>query len=287
MAKKRIGFYFKVSANLLRIIGQELVASDEVAIWELIKNAYDSNAKRVTITIEMVSEKQPGFIRIVDDGQGMSRNDFERLFMVAGSSQRPDEAEDAARVPTGEKGIGRFAASRLGTNLRGLTRSDASSPEVLEVVFDWRKFRDKKKQFDKVLIPYQEIRSSELPKNQTGAVLEITHLHNTWKRGKIEKLRGALAELLDPFNRPADFEVILDIPGAEKLSGRISQQPPHGADFELEFRVLADKHISRKLSAIDLGSENQRESISSTADMEPLVGLTGKFLYYFGRPPKE
>src|SRR6266851_2697511 len=286
MAKQPSGFYFRVSANLLRIIGQELVASDEAAIWELVKNAYDSNAKRVTITIELMSEKKPGFIRIVDDGQGMSRSDFERLFMVAGSSQRPDEAEEAARVPTGEKGIGRFAASRLGSNLRVLTRSNVGNPEVLEVVFDWRKFRDKKKQFDKVLIPYQEIKTAEFPKNQTGTILEITHLNNVWKRDKVQKLRGALAELLDPFNRPSDFELILDIPDAEKLSGLVSQQPPREADLELEFRVLADKHLSRKLSAVALGSENQRESISSKADTGPLAGLAGRFLYYFGRPPK-
>ncbi len=39
MADRRRGFYFKVSANLVRIIGQELVGGDEVAIQELVKNA--------------------------------------------------------------------------------------------------------------------------------------------------------------------------------------------------------------------------------------------------------
>jgi|HubBroStandDraft_6_1064221.scaffolds.fasta_scaffold32126_2 signal transduction histidine kinase len=286
MPKEQTGFYFRVSANLLRIIGQELVASDEAAIWELVKNAYDSNARRVTITIESVSEKTVGFLRIADDGQGMSRKDFERLFMVAGSSERPEEAADADRVPTGEKGIGRFAASRLGDNLRVLTRSDSKEPDVLEVIFDWRKFRDKKKRFDKVLIPYAQVKTSELPKNQTGTILEITRLHNTWKREKIEKLRGALAELLDPFNKPSDFELAIAVLGSEKLSGPVSQQPPKEADLELEFRVLADKRVSRKLSAVASDSENHRESVSSSANTEPLVGLAGRFLYYFSRPPK-
>lgn len=286
MPNEPSGFFFRVSANLLRIIGQELVASDEAAIWELVKNAYDSNARKVTITIESVSEKAVGFIRVTDDGQGMSRKDFERLFMVAGSSQRPEEAADAQRIPTGEKGIGRFAASRLGENLRVLTRSDSKEAEVLEVLFDWRKFRDKKEQFDKVLIPYRQVETAELPKNKTGTVLEITQLHNAWKKEKIEKLREALAELLDPFNKPSDFELVIDVPGSEKVSGSVSQQPPKEPDLELTFRVLADKHVSRKLSALDLDSENHRESVSSSANTEPLAGLTGRFLYYFGRPPK-
>src|ERR1017187_1284016 len=135
MAKEPAGFYFRVSANLLRIIGQELVASDEVAIWELVKNAYDSYARKVNITIEPLSEKRVGSIRITDDGRGISRADFERLFMMAGYSERPDEAEAAQRVPTGEKGIGRFAASRLGDHLRVLTRANIGVPEALEVKF--------------------------------------------------------------------------------------------------------------------------------------------------------
>lgn len=286
MPKESIGFFFRVSANLLRIIGQELVASDEAAIWELVKNAYDSNARKVTITIEPPSEKTVGFIRISDDGQGMSRGDFERLFMVAGSSQRPEEAASAGRVPTGEKGIGRFSASRLGENLRVLTRSDPKEAELLEVIFDWRKFRDKKERFDRVLIPYRQVQTGGLPPNQTGTILEITRLHSPWKRDKIVKLREALGELLDPFYKPSDFDLVIDLPGSEKLSGPVSQLPPREPDLELAFRVLADKHVSRKLSEDGSDSESHRESVPSSANTEPLIGVAGRFLYYFGRPPK-
>lgn len=94
MAQELTGFYFRVSANLLRLIGQELVASDETAVLELVKNAYDSNARTVTITIEPASEKRVGFIRIQDDGQGMSRKDFDHLFMAAAYSERPEEASE-------------------------------------------------------------------------------------------------------------------------------------------------------------------------------------------------
>lgn len=286
MPKEPAGFHFRVSANLLRIIGQELVASDDVAIWELVKNAYDSNAQRVTITIEPASEKRVGSITISDDGEGMSREDFERLFMLAGSSERPEEATRAARVPTGEKGIGRFAASRLGSHLRVLTRAEKKDPEALEVVFDWTKFRDKKKQFDEVSIPYQHIRTNEIPSSRTGTLLEITGLQSDWRREKIEKLRGSLAELLDPFNPPSDFEVAVNVPGSEKLSGPISQLPPQGADIELVFRVLADKHVSRKLSALTDGPGGTRETVDSKAETQPLVGLKGRFLYFLSRPSK-
>ena len=209
----------------------------------------------------------------------MSRSDFERLFMLAASSQRPDEAVSAERVPTGEKGIGRFAASRLGDRLRVLTRADVERAEALEVTFDWGKFRDKKKQFDEIRIPYEMAKTSEFAGRQTGTILEITGLRNTWERDKIEGLRSQLAELLSPFNKPTDFEVILYVPGSEALSGPVTQLPPKEADLELDFRVLAGGHVSRKLSAAALDSKGERESVGSKADTSPLIGLTGRFLY--------
>ena len=186
MAQEPSGFYFRVSANLLRIIGEELVASDEAAILELVKNAYDSNARIVNIAIEPVSERRAGLIRIQDDGHGMSKADFEHLFMVAGYSERPEEAASAKRVPTGEKGIGRFAASRLGSRLTVMTKAAANETKSLKIDFDWREFQDKNKKFDDVLIPFELTFTNTLPKGRTGTILEITGLHSDWRRDRIE-----------------------------------------------------------------------------------------------------
>lgn len=287
MAQESAGFYFRVSANLLRLIGQELVASDEAAVLELVKNAYDANARTVTIAIEPVSERRVGFIRIQDDGEGMSRKDFDHLFMAAAYSERPEEASSAKRVPTGEKGIGRFAASRLGSRLTVLTRAAAHESKVLKIDFDWKKFQDKKRDFDQISIPWEEVSSNLLLRGQTGTVLEVTGLHSAWKPDRIEKLKASLAELLDPFQKASDFKIVFDVTGSEKLSGPVIQKPLTGADLDLEFRVLADEKVSRKLSTRSLGPENQRESVPSKADTQPLVGLTGRYLYFLKRPSKQ
>lgn len=284
--QRSTGFYFRVSANLLRLIGQELVASDEAAIWELVKNAYDANAHKVEITVQPPSTKRVGTIRIADDGEGLSRADFDRLFMLAASSERPEQAEKAARTPTGEKGIGRFAAARLGDRLRVLTRSEGSAPDVLEVVFDWSKFRDKRKRFDEIRIPYRRISTTEFPRGRTGTILEITQLQNLWPKNKTEKLRVALGELLDPFDHPTDFEINFIVPGVTTLSGIVVQTPPKDADITLDFGVSADKRVTRRLVAGALDSERERQSVGSSTTLDPLVGLTGKFLYFLKRPSK-
>src|ERR1039458_1202725 len=93
---------FEVSANLQKLVGEELVTNEEMAIIELVKNAYDSGARNVTITIQPTTTREPGYIKIADDGPGMSFDEFKRIFMFAGYSERDVEAKTATRIPTGE-----------------------------------------------------------------------------------------------------------------------------------------------------------------------------------------
>ncbi len=60
---------FRISSGLKNIIGKELITDDFVAIFELVKNSYDANAKNVKIIFEkmidlnfavMISERPPG-----------------------------------------------------------------------------------------------------------------------------------------------------------------------------------------------------------------------------------
>ena len=95
-----------------------------------------------------------------------------------------------------------------------------------------------------------------------------------------------LSELLNPFHAPEDFKIILEVSGSPNLSGLITQEPPTGADLDLEFRVASDGKVSRKLSNLSIGPQNRRESIVSSAETESIIGLTGHFFYFLKRPPK-
>ena len=43
---------FKVSSGLKDIIGRDLITDDFIAVFELVKNSYDANAKNVFIEFE-------------------------------------------------------------------------------------------------------------------------------------------------------------------------------------------------------------------------------------------
>ena len=58
--------HFDVSSGLKSVLGSELITNDQVAIFELVKNSFDADAKRVHIYFGGQS------IIVADNGKGMS-----------------------------------------------------------------------------------------------------------------------------------------------------------------------------------------------------------------------
>src|SRR4051812_41109913 len=74
---------FTVESRLLRELGERLVKEPEIAIVELIKNAYDADSTECRITFE------PGkAITIEDDGTGMTLDQFGEGWMRVGTSAK-------------------------------------------------------------------------------------------------------------------------------------------------------------------------------------------------------
>jgi hypothetical protein len=103
---------FDVSSGLKSVLGSEMITDDEVAIFELVKNSFDAQARRVDI---FFSEDE---IVVSDNGNGMSYEDIkEKWLFVAYSSKRETNEEANFRDGiaerkhyAGSKGIGRFSS---------------------------------------------------------------------------------------------------------------------------------------------------------------------------------
>src|SRR4051794_503887 len=103
----------------MRTLGDELISSETVAVIELVKNAYDADATRVLLRFGEPLTSGAGAIEIIDDGHGMTLDTVRDAFLEPATQYRAREtrSEEFARVVTGEKGIGRFAVSRLADEL--------------------------------------------------------------------------------------------------------------------------------------------------------------------------
>lgn len=100
--------------TIAELLGVQNFSTDEAAILELVKNAYDANALNLKIIFKNDE------LQIIDNGVGMNAEDIKAHWMHIGKSSKKYEIIDEnnnKRVQAGSKGVGRFALSRLGNSV--------------------------------------------------------------------------------------------------------------------------------------------------------------------------
>lgn len=219
---------FRVSSELKNIIGKDLIINDEVAIFELVKNAYDAHATRVDITFE--KDK----IIIQDNGKGMDLDDIKNKWLFVAYSAKKDGTEDKEltedaryrdyrdkinlrRGFAGAKGIGRFSCDRLGSKLKLISKK-VSSLEIHQLDVDWDDFeQDAKNDFINIQVVYSSPETTQYEDFQQGVILEISHLHSAWDTDKITSLKRSLGKLINPFEvntKSNNFQIYIKPPNS-------------------------------------------------------------------------
>ena len=72
---------FRISSFLKDLIGRELITDEFVAVFELVKNSFDANAKTVKVIFEHQYDPENAKIIIWDDGYGMNINDLNNKWL--------------------------------------------------------------------------------------------------------------------------------------------------------------------------------------------------------------
>jgi signal transduction histidine kinase len=211
----------RVRARLINLIGEELISDEPVAVVELVKNAYDADAKKVTVRFEGSDPAHPARLTVEDDGLGMSLDTVLGAWLEPGTEIKKREIHSpGGRLYQGAKGIGRFAAARLGESLLLETRRQGKS-EAVYVLLNWGQF-EKSGYLDEIEIDYEVRTDSSMP---AGTRLTIEGLRpDAWSEENYEKLHARLSRLLSPFRDVKDFEIVLEIPAMPDLSGPV--EPP-------------------------------------------------------------
>ena len=148
---------FSVDARAMLTWGRESIKDHTTAVLELVKNSYDASATIVEVEIRTrPSADGEAHIRVSDDGIGMSADDVENNWLRLGYSAKRQEkfAEgNIRRRRTGEKGVGRISADRLGSILE--LRSQARRHPPIGLRVDWSEFEKPGRNLDAV--PIEEL----------------------------------------------------------------------------------------------------------------------------------
>lgn len=155
---------FKTRARTIDHLGREQIADCPTAVSELWKNAYDAYAS--TIGLHIYDGEIP-IVSLVDDGHGMSRQEFIDKWLVIGTESKAtgvvvDEADRNGlpiRPKQGQKGIGRLSSAFLGPLL--LIVSKRKNNLFTAALIDWRLFENPFLYLQDIEVPVIEFERKE------------------------------------------------------------------------------------------------------------------------------
>lgn len=288
--------FFSVKAGIKNIVGKDLIADDNIAIFELVKNSYDAYASKVIITFE------DNKIIIADDGKGMSIDDIEKKWLALAYSAKKNGDEDNGidqiflerrksyrdhiqekRKYAGAKGIGRFSCDRLGEELL-LSTKKINTNTIEQLKIDWKDFEKQDNiDFSEIKITHNSFNEDEtsiaFPNNaKSGTILEITKT-SLWDRAKILSLKHSLEKLINPFSDDNDFSIEIICNGEltndkeeelerEKVNGIIQNSildiiklKTTKVEVKVDSNKVITKIIDRGILIYHISEENKNSSL--------------------------
>ena len=244
--------YFEVDAAIITRLGRELVAKQETALIELVKNSFDADATKVDVVFNTSGPYSS--LEIRDDGSGMTQAELVDGFLRLASDMKAQSPHSAryGRQRAGRKGIGRFAAHRLGDRLV-LTTCTEGSLKGHKLTVDWTRFAPGRA-LNAITVNLEEI-APQAP----GTTLHIEQLQDTWSDAQIRRCwRGVLA-----LQQPFPVAPVARVPAADPgfsvrflREGALFRDETLVADFQTE--ILDHLHAIIELKVEDDGRASWR-----------------------------
>lgn len=213
---------FDINPHVIRQLGAELVSDNVTALLELIKNSYDADATYVNIEINTTgiyqdsnvnNEDHKGYIVVEDNGFGMDEETLLKSWLIISYSKKRaingvKPKTPKGRTPLGDKGLGRLSTQRLANRCEIFTKKQDS--EAFHVGFKWSDF-DKVERLSDVNVNFKPVVSSK----SSGTKMVLMDLVNPgcWKGAELERLKGALCQIIAPYKELKPFNIYLTIDG--------------------------------------------------------------------------
>jgi signal transduction histidine kinase len=237
---------FSVDTHLFRELGELLVGRDSTALIELIKNAYDADATRVVVYGEALSHVGRGYIKIQDNGIGMSRLEFENGFLTIASRTKDDASRRSKvfeRRYTGQKGIGRLAAHKLARILEvnssrwsGSVPKSSSSEGLpsqgphVDATIDWDQVEASRTLADVDKTDAITIQTISSAAAAAGTTITLRNLRRRWtpsEHGRfLEEVQAFQPPrpLIEPLPKNVCEPLLFDIPRVRDIAAKMGHQ---------------------------------------------------------------
>jgi signal transduction histidine kinase len=261
---------FRPRARILQHLGDQLIGTPRLAVFELVKNAYDADASRVEVEIAGIGTDFPS-IRVTDNGSGMSLKTVQDIWLVIAHDHKEKQVAkqqrtEKGRLPLGSKGLGRLSVHKLGNRIRMITRAKNEQEVVVDI--DWNK-----------MIAHEFLSDAEVDIEQrspeiftgerTGTELQISELREKrWTRGEVRRLFRQISSISSPFGQVGrdDFHAALQVPDVPQWIERLPdpaellKRAPWKYIFEFDGEAFSFRYNFRGIPGIQRQTREVDES---------------------------
>nr|WP_070960641.1 ATP-binding protein [Hyphomonas sp. Mor2] len=305
---------FRPRSRLLQLLGDQLIRSARLAVFELVKNSYDADARKVVVSMNNLGSSD-ATITVSDDGEGMSAKIVRDIWFVPGHDHKEKTKlagtrSELGRSPLGEKGVGRFAAHKLGNKIKLVTK--ANGHDEVFVDLDWGKLMEKE-YLEDASATIVERPAEVFDSAKTGTKIEISDLRDDqWSKGDLRRLYRDITSICSPFDGPDEFDVTLEVPGREgefddipdtveilkrapwhfrftfdgdKFEWKYEFRPPANLVGRIERRKLNSSSSERLLLPRTPGSK-KTDVLTATAELLEGIGPVSGEFYVYDRGPE-
>lgn len=210
---------FRPRARLVSVLGEQLIRDATIGLLELVKNGYDADADNVYVKLLNLANPAETTIIVEDDGYGMDFDTILYKWLEPATGHKEADKQRGqhtpkGRLPLGEKGVGRFAAHKLGRQLTLVSRARneqgiLSDTEVV-IEIDWDRF-DADTYLSDIRVNYEERQPQHFVQG-SGTFMEMRRARTVWQERNVERVSNALRRLMSPFRTPNSFSVKLACP---------------------------------------------------------------------------
>jgi len=261
---------FRSRARLLQHLGDQLIGTPRLAVFELVKNAYDADASLVHVTIDGIGTGHPQIV-VKDNGSGMSPEIIRDVWLVIAHDHKEKQLESGrrtskGRLPLGSKGLGRLSVHKLGNKIELISRAENEKEVVLQI--DWESMISNEF-LDDAEIDIEVRKPEVFLNNSTGTCIKISELRERhWTRGEIRRLYRQVTSISSPFGKASgdDFSASLDVPGFSQWIERlpdpeqILKRAPWKYTFTFDGRSFAYRYEFRGIPGVARERRNVEES---------------------------
>lgn len=255
-------YTFRPAGRHIFTIGRDLIQDNYAAVVELVKNAYDADSPDVNIEFRASADGSGYTVVISDHGHGMSRDDVINKWMVPSTLDKRERGRSPqGRKLQGSKGVGRYAASILGTDL--FLETVTPQGEKTTVYLEWHDF-ESAQYLDDVEILVETERVSARQGTRLTMKGNAKHL-SQWDQKRFGKLRFELRKLKSPASTTVsndEFRINLTIQGFPRVEIKETIEPYSLFDL-FDYKITGDVNADGK-GTLTYSSKKARNTLEET-----------------------